>query len=53
MTERGLQGEALEFDTARVLILGRESFCRIDVCVVMGCGWANDADDIEACAKVL
>ena len=26
MTERGLEGETLEFDTARVLTLGRDNF---------------------------
>ena len=26
MAERGLEGEALEFDAVRVLILGRDSF---------------------------
>ena len=46
-TERGLEGE-LEFDAVRVLILGRDSFWRREVCVAVGCGGTNDVDDIEA-----
>ena len=47
MMERGLEGEA-EFDMARVLIFGRDSFWRREVCVAADCGEINDADDIEA-----
>ena len=48
MTERGLEGEVLESETARVRILGMDNFWRREECVVTECGWANDADDIEA-----
>lgn len=34
MAERGLEGEVVEPDTARVLIFGRDSFWRREVCVV-------------------
>lgn len=34
MTERGLEGEVVEPDAARVLIFGRDSFWRREVCVV-------------------
>lgn len=47
MMERGLEGE-VEFDTARVLTFGRDSFWRREVCVVADCGETSDVDDIEA-----
>jgi len=34
MMERGLEGEVLELDAVRVLILGRDSFWRREDCVV-------------------
>ena len=47
MMERGLD-ELVELDMARVLIFGRDSFWRREVCVVGHCGETNDPEDIEA-----